>query len=148
MKLVTKIPSFGYLLALLVASLSLVGSLEAAEEGQVFAAEELQTRIVDRTFFGAGGKGKDKWRTYYYLSPDGTSVIRVWGEDWKFRASGTWRIKGDTICSKWSHPDLPKGCYEYFVRGKYIVSKGVSGDNKGKTLLNKDLGQGNVKDLK
>ncbi len=148
MKLGTRILSLACVLTILLAGLGLTGSAAAAEEGELFTAEELQTRMVDRTFFMAGGKGKDKWRVYYYLNPDGTSLIRVWGEDWKFRASGTWRIEGNTICSAWSDLNLPKGCYEYFERGKYIVSRGVSGERIGEDSLQKDLGQGNVKNLK
>ena len=87
-------------------------------------------------------------RVYYYLNPNGKFVGRSWGKNWKSRATGTWKIEGITICSRWSHPDWGAGCYEYFDRGKYIVSRGLTGNNEGKTFLNKDLGQGNVKNLK
>ena len=148
MRLGTRILSFGCVLILLMAGLGLTGSAAVAEEGESFTAEELQTRIVDRTLFGGGGKGKDKWRTYYYFDPDGTAVAKAWGEGWKFRTTGTWTIKGDTICSSWSRPEWGTSCYEYFDKGKYIGSRGVSGDKKGRTYVQKDVGQGNVKNLK
>lgn len=144
----TRVLSFAGLLALLMIGIGLSSGAVVAEEGKAWTAEELQTKVVDHTLFASGGKGKNKWRTYYYLNPDGTAVAKAWGENWANRVTGTWKIKGNTICSKWSHPDWGKNCYEYYDKGKYIGSRGVSGNNKGKTYLQKDLGQGNVKNLK
>lgn len=148
MKLGTRFLTFACLLALLMAGLGFAGGPAVAEEGKAWTGEELQARVVDHTFFGGGGKGENKWRTYYYLNPDGTAVAKAWGEGWKFRTNGTWTIKGDTICSEWSRPEWGKSCYEYFDKGKYVGSRAVSGDNKGKTYVQKDVGKGNVKNLK
>ena len=142
MRLGARILSFACLLALLMAGIGLAGGPVAAEEGKAWTAEELQARVVDHTFFSGGGKGENKWRAYYYLNPDGTALGKSWGEDWKYTVFGVWQIKGDTICSKWSHPDWGGGCYEYYEKGKYIGSRGVSGDAKGKEFVQKDVGQG------
>ena len=148
MKLATRIQSFACLLALLMASLGLAGGSAVAEEGKAWTGEELRTRLVDRTFFFSGGEGNDKWGAYYYLNPDGTSVGKAWGKGWKLRTTGTWKIEGDTICSRWSRPEWGMGCYEYFDKGDYIGSRGISGDKKGMFFLQKDVGQGNVKNLR
>ena len=148
MRIGTRIPSLTCVLAILLAGIGLAGNPAAAEDGKAWIADELQTRLVDHTFFTGGGKGKNKWRTLYYLNPDGTAVGKAWGEGWKYTVSGTWTIIGDTICSKWSHQDWGEGCYEYSDKGKYIRSRGVSGYNKGRSFLAKDLGQGNLKNLK
>ncbi len=119
MRLGARILKFTCLLTVLMVGFGLVGGASlAGEEGKPFTAEELQTRVVDHTLFTGGGKGENKWRSYYYLHPDGTAVGKAWGEGWKFGATGTWKIVGDTICSEWSNPNWGKACYIYFEKGK------------------------------
>ena len=148
MRLGTRFLTFACLLVLLMAGLGFAGSAAVAGEWEKWTAEDYRTRAVDHTFYTGGGKGDEKWRALYYFRPDGWILFVAWGKGWKWRAKGTWEIKGDKMCSEYDREELGVGCYENFDKGDRLMSLGVSGTNKGKKYPTRLVGKGNVRNLK
>ena len=149
MRLGRRILSFACLVALLVAGLGFAGGAAfAGEKGKAWTAEELQKRVVDHTYFTGAGKGDNKWRSYIYFHPDGAVLVKAWGEGWKSRIEGTWKIKKDRLCTTYEDKNWGVGCQEFFDKSEKVsIVKGVSGTHKGSKFLMKLVGKGDVKNL-
>ena len=143
----TCIFSFARFLCVSIASLSLAGGAAIAGEGTKWTAEDLRKRAVDHTFFSSGGKGDGKWKSLFYFRPDGKVLAKSWGKGWDVRVEGTWVIEDDFMCSEYENEDWGVGCYEYSDKGDKVITRGVSGTNKGTTFQIKIVGKGNVKNL-
>ena len=149
MRLGPRIMSFACLLALLVAGLGFAGGTAVAGEGMKWAADDLQTRLVDHTIFTGKGKGDNKWRSYIYFQPDGTVLVKAWGKGWKSRIEGTWEIESNRLCTAYEDENWGVGCQVVYDKSENkVIIKGVSGTHKGTKFLVKIVGKGNVKDLK
>ena len=149
MRLGTRFLSFACFLALLMVGIGFAGGAASAGEAKKWAADDLQTRLVDHTIFTGAGKGDNKWRSYIYFQPDGTVLVKAWGKGWKSRIEGTWEIKSNRLCTAYEDENWGVGCQVIFDKGeKTIIIKGVSGTHKGRKFLVKILGKGNVKNLK
>ena len=149
MRLGTKLVSFACFLALLMAGFGLAGSGALAGDGKKWTAEDYRTRAVDHTFFSVVGKGDSKQKALFYYHPNGTALSKVWGKGWKSHATGTWKIKGDRICTKYEHKAWGGACHEFFDRSENtVITKVGRGTDEEKSFLLKIVGKGNVKKLK
>lgn len=149
MRFGTRILSFACLLALSMAGLGLAGSAAVAGEGKKWTAEDYHARAVDHTFFTGAGKGDNKWRAYFYFQKDGTVLVKAWGEGWKSRTKGTWEIKSNQLCTAYDDESWGVGCQEFYDKSeKKVIAKAVSGTHEGTKFLLKNVGKGDVKNLK
>ena len=95
------------------------------------------------------GKGDSKRKALFYYHPDGTALSKAWGKGWKSRVTGTWRIKGDQMCTEYDDEAWGGACHEFFDKGEnFVITKIGRGTNKEMKFLLKIVGKGNVKNLK
>ena len=129
-----------------MAGLDLAGGTALAGGGKKWTAEDYRTRAVDHTFFSVVGKGDSKRKALFY---DGTALSKAWGKGWKSRVTGTWKIKGDQMCTEYDDEAWGGACHEFFDKGEiFVITKIGRGTNKERKFLLKIVGKGNVKNLK
>lgn len=148
MRLGTKLVSFACLLVLLIAGLGLAGDRALAGDAKQWTAEDYRTRAVDHTFFSVVGKGDSKRKALFYYHPDGTALSKAWGKGWKSRVTGTWKIKGDQMCTEYDDEAWGGACHEFFDKSEgFVITKIGRGTSKEMKFLLKIVGKGNVKNL-
>ncbi len=81
--------------------------------------EEIRTLVAGNTVEGLNTDG------YYfkgYNNPDGRISATAEKGGKVYTSSGTWEIRGNTACAKWSNPDWQAACATYAKSGEgYVV---------------------------
>lgn len=120
-------------LAILTASLFAAGCATTQDTSQssttpteaqtLLTGEEIRSLISGRT---AEGKTSDGYYVKAYNSPDGKMSATSERSGKSYLSTGTWEIKGNTVCATWANKDWKPACSTLTKIGESYLIKPIA----------------------